>query len=485
MKKQLLCLVLPLLATPVAAQNAPTTIAVPAPITRRVVSVDLEVVKGPLSQTWRECVGAGRVGEGLRADWQAQLKLCKDEIGFKSLRMHGLLHDELGVYREDKDGLPIYNFQYIDMVYDYLLSIGVRPFVEIGFMPNDLATIRTEKAGPDGMIDDPQNPGKKRRVTVFWWKSNVTPPQDYAKWDALITALVTHWTQRYGATEVASWPFEVWNEPNHVAFWSPNDNTQRREEYFELYAHTARAIKGVRPAYRVGGPATAGPAYIKELIDYCTQNNVPLDFLTWHVYGLAGGAGGFDELGNKGLIIDPRPRAVASGVHSQDALIAASSKPGLPVHITERSASYSNHDPVHDDYFEAPYILEQIKNTETLGSMSYWTFTDILEETGIPAKPFNGGFGLLNLQGIKKPAFFAYRFLNRLGAQELVNADSQSIVTRDARGGVRKRPLLFGRFSWPAPRSSGLVGRGNRHFAHAPNQQRAGRSSRIGLARRI
>ncbi len=166
---------------------------------RRLIEIDCSVVKGPRSMVYKHCVGAGRLGEGLRADWQAQLKTCKDAIGFQYLRCHGLLHDELGVYREDKQGNPIYNWQYIDMVYDYLLSIHVRPFVEIGFMPDVLASIK---------LDD-KNPPKGRRDSVFWWKANVTPPKSYDKWDALVTALVTHWTERYGADEVAQWYFEI------------------------------------------------------------------------------------------------------------------------------------------------------------------------------------------------------------------------------------------------------------------------------------
>ncbi len=427
-----------LLAVPLAvATVADAQVQIPAtPIETRVISVDANAVKGPRSQTYRATVGAGRVGEGLRADWQAQLKLCSDELGFESLRAHGLFHDELGVYSE-KDGKSVYNFQYVDLVYDYLLSIGVRPFVELGFMPDDLATIRTNLAGPDGMVDDPANPGKKRRVSVFWWKSNVTPPKDPQKWNALVTAIVGHWTQRYGAAEVAKWHFEVWNEPNHVAFFSPNDNSKRSEEYFELYANTARAVKSVNPKYQVGGPATAGPAYISELIDYSTKNSVPLDFISFHSYGLAGGPGGLDEFGNKVLYVNPNPRAVAQTSNSQNATIAKSSQPKLPVYITEWSASYSDRDPVHDDYFSAPYILEQLKNTESLGGMSYWTFTDIFEENGVPPRPFYGGFGLLNVQGIKKPSYFAYRFLNLLGDTELTNADKESWATRDARGGVQ------------------------------------------------
>ena len=428
------------------SQTTPPAAADSAP---RVIEIDCAAVKGPRSTVYKRCVGAGRLGEGLRADWQAQLKTCKDAIGFEYLRCHGLLHDELGVYREDQQGNPIYDWQYIDMVYDYLLSIHVRPFVEIGFMPDSLASVKLDDQNPADLAPiDPAHPETPRKVSVFWWKANVSPPKSYGKWDALVAALVKHWTERYGADEVRQWYFEIWNEPNHHSFFSPVHEATRRDEYFELYTHTAKAVKSVDPAYRVGGPAGAGPLWVPELIDYCAKNQVPLDFISFHSYGVSkapkstgagseGGGSGLDVDGRKKLWVSRNLLGPASGANSRNADIAKSSMPKLPVHITEWSASYSNHDPVHDSYFEAPYILEQLKHTETLGSMSYWTFTDIFEESGPAPTPFEGGFGLINLQGIKKPAFFAYDFLNQLGDQELVNTDKHSWVARDASGGVQ------------------------------------------------
>lgn len=402
------CLIGLLLLAPLSARAQTTQ--------PREIIADLAGPKTPRSMVYKACVGAGRVGEGLRGDWQRQLKECRDQIGFEQIRMHGLLHDELGVYSQKKDGTPRYNWQYIDAVYDYLLSIGVRPFVEIGFMPNDLAS------------------GSKN---VFWWHANVTPPKDYARWDALITALVQHWTDRYGVDEVKQWNFEIWNEPNHPAFFGPKVAADRMQEYFELYDHTARAVTQVNPAYRVGGPATAGPAYISELIDHCAKNNVPLDFISFHSYGLRGGPGGFDAHGDSFTYLNPNPIGVAHTAASQFPIITKSAKPNLPVHITEWSASYSSRDPVHDHYFSAPYVLEQLRHAESLASMSYWTFTDIFEEAGIPPRPFHGGFGLMNLQGIKKPAFFAFQFMNRLGDQEVKTNDPRSYVTADSRGGFQ------------------------------------------------
>jgi xylan 1,4-beta-xylosidase len=399
-----------------AAVSLALTVTATGAETNRTISADLNQVKGPRSMIWQDCVGAGRVAEGLRAGWRQQLEECHREIGFKYIRMHGLLQDELGVYSENSKGEPQYNWQYIDDVYDYLLSIGMKPFVELGFMPNKLAS----------------GNGK-----IFWWNANVTPPNNYAKWDALITALVNHWTERYGENEVKTWRFEIWNEPNYPGFWHPPAGTTPRDAYFELYEHTARAVKSVSTNYAVGGPAGAGPVWTAELIDFCQRTNAAIDFISYHAYGLGGGPSGLDEFGNNKLYLSPNIHSVADTANSQLAIIKKSARPNLPVHITEWSASYSPRDPVHDSYFSAPFLLEQLRRTEAMSSMSYWTFTDIFEENGPAPRPFHGGFGLINFQDIRKPAFWAYKFLAMLGSTELQNADGSSYVCTDDHGGTQ------------------------------------------------
>ncbi len=384
----------------------------------RLISADYLQVKGPRSDVWRECIGAGRANEGLRADWQRQLKLVQDEIGFRYIRFHGLLHDDMGVYSETSDGQPIHNWQYIDELYDDLLAAHIRPFVELSFMPSALAI------------------GSKK---IFWWNANVTPPKSYAKWDGLIEDLVRHWTERYGVDEVKKWNFEVWNEPNYSGFWGPRDPNRPEEEYFELYAHTVAAIKRVNSAYLVGGPSGAGPGWVSDFLANCTSNKLPLDFISYHAYGLGDGPSGLDEHGDRLLYLSGNLHSPADIANSQRPVIDASALPHLPIHVTEWSTSYSPRDPIHDAYFSAPYILEQLKHTEAgVASMSYWTFTDIFEENGPAMTPFHGGFGLLNLQGIKKPAYFAYRFLAMLGPTELQNADPDSWVCRDDQAAFRK-----------------------------------------------
>jgi xylan 1,4-beta-xylosidase len=391
----------------------------------RQIDLDYNKVKGPLNTMFKECVGAGRANEGLRADWQQQLAYVKKECGFKYIRMHGLLTDDMGVYMEDRNGNPQYNYQYIDVLYDFLLSIGMKPFVELGFMPGALAS------------------GKE---TIFWWRGNVTPPKDYNKWADLIRNLTLHFTERYGAEEVKTWYFEVWNEPNlSPGFWS---STQT--EYFKLYQYSVQAIKGVNKDYKVGGPATAGAAWVPEMIDFCARNSLPIDFISTHSYGVKQGY--LDEYGNSGTILAKDSMAVSGDVLRSRSQIAGSAMPGLELHYTEWSASYTPADPIHDSYHEAAYILEKIKQVgNAANSMSYWTFTDIFEEPGPRFTPFHGGFGLLNYQSINKPAFYAYAYMNKLGETELQNSDPASWACKSANGNIQ---VLFWDFTNTHPGDS-------------------------------
>ena len=392
---------------------------------KRIITANFNKEKGDLNTMFKECIGAGRANEGLRADWQQQLAEVKKSCDFKYIRMHGLLSDDMAVYKEDRNGNPEYNYQYIDVLYDYLLSIGIKPFVELGFMPSALAS------GPQ---------------TIFWWKGNVTPPKDYNKWADLIKNLTAHFSERYGAEEVKTWYFEVWNEPNlSPGFW-----TGTQEEYFKLYKYSANAIKSVNKDFRVGGPATAGAAWVPEMIAFCNKNAVPLDFISTHAYGVEQGF--LDEYGNSGTVLSKNPMAVSGEVITSRKQIANSAMPNLQLHYTEWSSSYTPSDPIHDSYHEAAYILKKIKQVgNAANSMSYWVFTDIFEESAPRFTPFHGGFGLLNLQGINKPAFYSYKFMNQLGKTELQNADSCSWVCKDTKGNIQ---VLLWDFTNTSPKDS-------------------------------
>ena len=431
---------------------APLCLPAQTPPAARVIDADLANARGPTSRMYNFCVGAGRANEGLRADWQRQLRRVRTECGFRYIRFHGLFCDDMGVYQEDKQGRSIYNWQYVDELFDFLLSIGMKPFVELGFMPGALAS------GPQ---------------TIFWYKANVTPPKDYARWEAFIAAFVRHVTERYGPPEVRSWYFEVWNEPNLTGFWmgATGGKTDAefapiaRAEYYKLYETTARAVKSVDAAYRVGGPATAGSGWIDETLARCAEKNLPLDFVSTHSYATMSGY--LDENGNAGTVFSPDRNAITGEVKGVRARIDRSVFAKSELHYTEWSSSYTPSDPIHDSYHSAPFILDKIRNIgASATSMSYWTFTDIFEEAGPRTTPFHGGFGLLNYQDLPKPSFFAYQFLNRLGDAELTCQDPAAFVCRDSAGGVQ---ALFWDFTITHPGPSVI----NQEYYKADHPARA------------
>ncbi|HSV15561.1 MAG TPA: hypothetical protein VLI90_14970 [Tepidisphaeraceae bacterium] len=400
-----------MLATVTSVTLAATGPATSGEIPMRQVNVDVTRDRGALNRAFRFSIGSDRAIIHLRPEHQRDLRFLKQTCGFEYMRFHGLLNEEMHVVQQSATGEITYDWTNIDRVYDLLVrELQIRPIVELGFMPEPLAS------------------GKQ---TIFWWKGNVTAPRSYDQWGTLIEQLARHLTQRYGADEVRRWYFEVWNEPNLNGFWPAG-----QAEYFKLYETTARAIKRVDPQYRVGGPATAGYGWIKQTLDFCTQHDVPIDFIATHAYGAMEGF--LDEHGKGHTMLAPAPMSVIDGLPGVLGDIQHSQWPALPVLVTEWGPSYSPRDPVHDSYFCAAWILHRLRRLPAgVLAMSYWTFSDQFEESGLPNKPFHGGFGLLTMQGLPKPAYFAYRFLNQLGDTELACTDENTWACRDAHGGVQ------------------------------------------------
>ena len=211
------------------------------------------------------CIGTGRMGLALHKEYYDQLKLVQEHIGFSHIRGHGLFCDDMAIYQEYKNAqgetVTEYNFTYLDRVLDSYQELGLRPFLELGFMPGKMAS------------------GDQ---TVFYWKGNTTPPKDYAQWRALVQALLRHLLERYGQDALA-WPLEVWNEPNLPGFWKGAD----KEEYFRLFSETIAAVKEVDSRFTVGGPAICGVKdveWMQDFMEYCHRNSLPLDFVTRHFY---------------------------------------------------------------------------------------------------------------------------------------------------------------------------------------------------------
>jgi xylan 1,4-beta-xylosidase len=366
------------------------------------ITVDALAPTKPFAHFWEHIFGSGRAILSLRESYRQDLRAAKQITAIAYVRFHGILHDEVGVYSEDKQGQPVYNFSYVDQIYDGLLAGGVRPLVELSFMPRQLASRDVRHS--------------------FWYHPVITPPKDYRRWDELIEALARHLVERYGILEVRRWYFEVWNEPN-LDFWA---GSPRQQTYWTLYAHTARALKRVDGELRVGGPATAQAAWIPDFISFTSTHKIPVDFVSTHVYGDDPPTkifGSEQPVARRDLVC----RAVAK-VHQE---ILGSARPDLPLLWTEFNASFANHPQVTDAPFMGPWLAETVRQCDGLvQDMAYWTFSDVFEEGGVVKTPFYGGFGLHAVGGIPKPSFNAFALLHQLGQQRFSPDVDQALLTR-------------------------------------------------------
>ena len=372
----------------------------------RRIDVDVARATKPLDRFFDLSVGSDYSGTLIRDDAQRQLKTAALELGFRYIRFHAIFHDVLGTVKQGPDGKITYDWTGIDRLYDNLLAKRIKPFVELGFTPQALKTSDNK---------------------IFWWNGNTSHPKPEA-WHDLIAAFVTHLEQRYGKAEVRSWFFEVWNEPNLDGFWEKAD----QQAYFDLYENSARTIKAIDPELRVGGPSTAGAAWVPEFLSFAATKNVPVDFVTTHTYGVEGGF--LDEEGKDDNKLSMKPNSVVGDVANVREQIGKSKFPHLPLYFTEWSTSYNPRDPVHDSYISAAYILEKLKGSKgLLQGMSYWTYSDIFYEAGPPPSAFHGGFGLMTIDGIRKPAWFAYKYLHALQGREVSTTDPESWAASDGR----------------------------------------------------
>jgi xylan 1,4-beta-xylosidase len=385
----------------ITASSALLLTAQAQPPRSRSIVAGVKQAGGPVDRFFDLSVGSDYPGTLIRDDSQAQLKVVTKELGFRYIRFHAIFHDVLGTVKVE-NGKTIYDWTKIDQLYDDLLACHIKPFVELGFTPKALATSQN---------------------SIFYWQGNTSHPKPDG-WHDLIDAFVRHIEQRYGKDEMHSWFFEVWNEPNLSGFFEGGD----QKAYFELYDLTAKTIKAVDPALKVGGPSTAGAAWVPQFLAHVKQSGAPVDFVTTHTYGVLGGF--LDEYGHADTKLDPSPDAIVGDVRRVRKEISASPYPGLPLYFTEWSTSYTPRDPVHDSYISAPYILTKLKGSQgLLEGMSYWTYTDLFEEPGPPTAPFQGGFGLMNPQGIRKPAFFAYKYLHALNGNTIATSDAQAMLS--------------------------------------------------------
>ena len=366
---------------PVSARTANRT---PGPVT---ITVDAARGAGRLDRVWR-MTGAERLsqlllrdGEGairpgnapspgqIAAEFAEALRLARSELGATMVRAHAILHDDNAVVTRDAEGVLRYDFARVDAIYDRLLELGLRPVVELSFMPAALA----------------RDPGK----AVFTYRAIVSPPADWGEWRELVAALAAHLVERYGIDEVARWAFEVWNEPNLEVFWSGTP-----DEYMRLYAEAADAVKGVDARLRIGGPATAAAEWIEPLVARAAETGMALDFVSTHTYG--------------NVPLDLRPALRRHGLG------------GVDVWWTEWGIGAGHFGDVHDGVLGAPFVLTGLLEAQgRLDALAYWVVSDHFEELGRPPRLFHNGFGLLSVGNLRKPRYWAVNLAQQLGDQLL------------------------------------------------------------------
>ncbi len=358
-----------------------------------------------------ECIGTGRMDLALGEEYRRQLALVQEEIGFNYIRGHGLFSDGMAIYHEynDQDGNIIveYNFTYLDQVMDSYQKLGIKPFLELGFMPKALAS---------------------GTQTIFYWRGNTTPPKDYQRWCDLVCATLRHLMDRYGVDEVITWPIEVWNEPNLPGFWENAD----MKEYFKLFEVTFHSIKKLDARFQVGGPAVCGGSdemWIQAFMEFCHEKKLKIDFVTRHHYTTQlpqpNGHYGYVELNDpeEGLVNLQTTRTIIDTFPEYR---------GLDIHITEFNTSYIPNCPLHDTNVNAAYIANQLSRLGDCNvSYSYWTFGDVFEEFGVPFTPFHGGFGLVANGCIPKPTFWSFAFYKQLKGNCIFKSDDAVIVKKE------------------------------------------------------
>jgi xylan 1,4-beta-xylosidase len=342
------------------------------------IEVDAAADVGPVERPWRPIIGSEHLALLLRGEGPGghhvgdelteAFRIVRAELGAEMVRAHAIFHDSLGVYRE-RDGEPVHDFERVDAALERLLGTGLRPVVELSFMPRDLAS-------------DPER-------MVFDYRGIISPPRDLGCWSDLVAGLVRHVIDRFGRDEVRTWAFEVWNEPNLRVFWSADEAA-----YFELYDASVRAVRSVDPTLRVGGPATAAVGWVDDLLAHAAEADVPLDFISTHTYGLPP--------------LDLRPITARFG------------RPDLPLWWTEWGVSPTHGAAINDSVWAAPLVARGMRSAAgRLESLAYWVASDHFVELGEPERLFHGGFGLLTIGNLRKPRFWAIRILELLGERQL------------------------------------------------------------------
>ncbi|MDE6108332.1 MAG: helix-turn-helix domain-containing protein, partial [Oscillospiraceae bacterium] len=353
-----------------------------------------------LRHTWQTLTGVSSAKDLLLADVQNMVRRAQKDIGFSYIKFGGIFSDELRVYSQDSDGKPVYNFAYIDKVFDFLLGAGLRPLIQLGFMPRLLA--------------------KETQHLLF--NSLISEPRHNEEWAALVAAFTRHILDRYGEAEVKNWLFSVWQQPDtpHTLYGFSDDHI-----FYEFYRITWQTIKHCCPDLQVGTPPTfyiARPEYVnwyRPFLRWCRENGCMPDFLNFNFYdtSLSDGHGGQKFFGFvESMTLGEDPNGLKNFVTQAVSEAHQEQVKDLPIYLSEWNNSPSQQDWLNDTCYKSCYIVKSIlENYDRIDSFGYWSLTDFMGEAPLPPELFFGGNGLFTVNGVPKAGFYSFTLLRQLG----------------------------------------------------------------------
>lgn len=374
-----------------------------------------------LEHTYRNlcCVGSAR--QFLYADIQKMLTQVQDEIGYKYVKFHGILSDEMMVYNEKPDGTPTYSFALMDKVLDFLRSIHLKPLVQLSFMPRLLAK------DPEKLID--------------MWNFNTSPPKDLEKWTDLIHATISHMMDRYGIEEVRTWLFCVWNEPDGSL---DSFGWEDKEEFYRFYDATYKTVKSIDPSLIFGTPSLllqpkSDQQWAMDFFRFAERNNCQSDFVNIHYYDNSFSSGDGDILDYFSInnIAKPCPLNVDALAFTKFLNEIKQAKHQLkimdqPVYLTEWNLTISQRDLINDTCFKSCYLTKNLlENYDRIHSFGYWSISDFMEELQIPDAFYHGGLGMFTYNGIPKAHYYTFRFMRNLGDEVLAKGNGYFVTRKD------------------------------------------------------
>lgn len=370
----------------------------------------------------KHCFSIGQAASILRNDIQLQIREAHRELKIDTLRLRDIFSDDLFVYYEDEEKRPVINWKYIDIIFDFLLDLGIRPFPEIGFMPRALAS--------------------KKQYASWLYRPNVSLPKSFKKWSMLLTSFMEHLISRYGREEVLTWNFDFWATPNlnfKDSYWN-----ESKDDFFLFYRISYFSIKNVDPDIRLGSPdfsLPSGLAWYDDFFDYCEQFDLRPAYAAVHLYNcmddisptmerFARFSNSWDSLS----LINTSKDTAVKNVSSLYELLKKKHLEDLKIVVSNWNLSYLPRDLVRDTSFMAPFIIyTSIQTRNIVDTMCFHSLSDIIEDFFIDQKPLHGGPGLMDFNGLKKASYYAFYLLYKMGP-ELLEAGENYMLTRSAKG---------------------------------------------------